>query len=333
MSELTVEQQEAAAKETAALYNSQNPDNTGDAAENEARQAAAAAKLAGNKDHNGAPAVIEDTPEELAAIAEKKAKEEAEAAEKAEKEAYDALSPEEKAEADKKAKEEAAAAHEAKVSEHKDAEWITSDNAEFNAAINLMKAGGMEAAEASAIFETAANTGDLSTVDREALVEAIGEDQAALVMAGFTRYVETTGQVLLQKAKNLHDAVGGSENWSKMTQWARKEAATNPEMKAKVLEITEAINSDNSFIASSAAKEFAAMYNASPKNNTLEAKVAQVDVTGKLVTPAAPTVTPLTARVYSEGVEDANRTMSGAALNARLAELSKGRQAGRQAGL
>lgn len=318
-------------KATAAAFNANATDASLTDEENAARIAAAELnKVQGSVDHNGTPEVQADTPESIAAREAKAA--EAAAAEAAKE------TPEQAAV--REAEEALAAARKAAGIEEPAAEpetpavdeWIATDSKEFNAAMSLMKAAGMTPAEAADLFNPATTTGDLSKVDQAVLVEKVGEDKAALIMAGLTTYVETEGQAALAVTKAAHDAVGGSENWAKMVSWARGKAAGDEAFTAQVEGITAMLNSGNAFQADMAATKFKELYNADPKNSTVGTPAATLDVTKAAAAPAAPTATPLTAREYAEQVGEADR-LRGPGRAAKLEALRIGRALGRSQGL
>lgn len=346
MADQTPEEINAALMATAATYNSQNP--TGDSEEDAAAQAAAHElnQSTGSVGHDGQPEVRADTAEEIAE-AEAKAAAEAAAAEEAKTDEEKEEEAKAKEEADAKAKEEAEASEtpeekakreEAEAASQKEvdeAEWMSTDNKQFNASLNLMKAAGMKPAEAAELFDEAAQTGDLSKVDREALVEKVGEDQAELIMAGFTNYVETEGQAILQRITKVHEAVGGTENFQKMSVWARGKAKGDTEFRNTVSAITDMMNSGNEYQADLAAKDFLRMYNADSGNSSITptAVTKEVDVTAAKTSPAKSTATPITAREFADKTDTIMRTMRGADQAAALKALSADRAAGRKKGI
>lgn len=303
---------------------------------------AAAAELAGNKAPDGSVAVVADTAESLAARAE--AESAAAAAEAAKetpaqakvreaKEAYEAAVRDNETPEEKTARETAEAEAAKPAAEEGAAEWLVTESKEFNASLSIMKAAGMTPEEAGALFDNAAQTGDLSTVDQAALIEQVGEDKAALVMAGFTQYVEAEGQAILARTKAAHDTVGGSENWQKMVSWARVKAAGDTAFKAEVEGITEMLNSGNAMHSKMAADAFKNLYNADKTNSTITANAAAVEVNKTPVAPTRPTIIPMSAMVYSDAIDTANRTLNGAAREAKFAELRQQRALGRSQGL
>jgi hypothetical protein len=340
-------------KATAAAYNGSNPTGNSDA--DVAAQAAAHElnQHQGSTTHAGQHEVRADTPEEAAAAEAKKVADAAEAetkkvADEAAKKVADetpeakvareaaeaaaAVAVEETPEA-KELREKTEAATAKEVADA--TEWMTTDSKEFNAAINMMKAAGMTPAEAATIFDEAAQTGDLSKVDEVALVAKVGADKAALIMGGFGTYVQTEGQALLARVKTVHDAVGGTDNWSKMTVWARGKAAGDTTFRGKVEGITAMMNGDNPMAAELATKEFLNLYNADSKNSTVSAAApaAAPSPLAAAAIPAVPAIVGITARGYAEGVADATRNLKGAEQSAKLRELSAARGAGRNKGL
>lgn len=330
MTDLTAAEIDAQNKATAAQFNMQGASQ--DDPEAAARAAAMElGKANGNLNHDGQQEVHQDTPEEAAATAAAKVKAEAEAAIKAAQDAEDKKTPEEKAaDAEAKAKADAEAADK-KAEDAKNAEWMTTDSKEFNASIDLMRKSGMTPGETSEIFDAAINSNDLSKIDRATLVEKIGEDKAALVIAGFTQWSGQEGAAVLEQAKAIHDTVGGPENFAEMVTWARAKAQGDEAFTKEINDLTEMMNG-NPTQGKLAATEFQRMYNADATNTTLgAAKSVDILVPNKAA-PAVTPATPINARQYAEGVQKAQK-MNGVARVAAERELSRNRAAGRASGL
>jgi len=165
----------------------------------------------------------------------------------------------------------------------------TSEDIHLNSALNVMKAAGMSVADLNTHFGDAIKTGDVSKVDQAALREAVGDDNAVLVMAGVSQWAAGAGSAALAAVRDVHASVGGSENWSKMTAWAKELVAADPSKKAAITDITEMLNG-NALSRKLGAAEFQKLYNADPKNAT----IGGAPVISKGTTPAAPaTVKPL----------------------------------------
>lgn len=315
---------EQAAKETAAMFNAQN--NPGVTDEEAAARAAAAeaAAMTGNIAADGTTTSRPDTPEEIAAS-------EAAAAEKAAKDKADVDAK--AAEAEKTLEEqEAAEDDKSDAAAEETTEWVTTDSKEFNAAIGLMKAADMTPGEAGTIFNEAIKTGDLSKVDQAALVAKVGEDKAALIMAGFTTFTEKEGRAALERSQAVQAEVGGADNWATMQDWARAKAKDDPAFKEDILEITKLLNGESAYAAKMAAKSFAEMYNSDAGNAKLGSKAAVAEPAGAAV-PAAKSTTPLSARQYAEKMADVQRIVNAGEREKAVAALRRDRAAGRAAGL
>ena len=322
----TADAMNEALKTTAALYNTQNPTGGTDE-ENAARIAAADLEThQGSMTHAGAPEVRADTPEEIAAAKVAKDAADAVTADVAEAAALAAETPE-----DKVKREAAAAAVEAAKPKPDAAEWLVTENKSLNAAVNMMKAAGMEPGAAAAIFNVATETGDVSKVDTAALEDAVGKDAASLIMSGITQYIAEEGNALLSKVSKIHDSVGGSESFTTIKAWAQTKAATDAVFKTTVENLTTMLNGDNEFQSTMAAKELVSMYNGDAGNSTLN--------TTALVTPGGAPVIPaaappaMTAKAYAEGVQAAQRNLRGAEQSVEMQRLSRGRSAGRSQGI
>jgi hypothetical protein len=323
----TAAEQDAALKATANEFN-KGGEATGSEAENEARAAAAALEAAtGNVNHEGNTEVRADTAEELAAIEAKKAEEAAKAKAEADKAAEEAKTPEQKA--------EEAAAQEAvrkQVAEETNAAgWMQTDDPSLQASLNLMKAAGLSPAEAGEFFNDALDTGDLGTVDQEALKARVGADNSELIMAGVTKYSADQSAEVLAKVNNIQETVGGKENWADMVKWSKAAARADEAVKSELTELQTMMNGSETQ-GKLAAQRMMEMYNADAKNTTIRIPSAATVNTPvpTMAAPAARSVDPISAQVYAEKIQAL--TSRGAQRQADMAALSKARAAGRSAG-
>ncbi len=261
-------------EEMVALANQVNA-NTDDAAVSEDENAARKAAAAGKQGEPKGSQTAEELAQEAAAfLAAKQKEDEPDAA---------AVLGDTSEEEGTEAEEEAEDASEDAV------EFPQSDDPGLNAALNLMKAAGMDAAGLSKHFGAAIQTGDISKVDRTALEKELGADQTVLVMAGITKWSEDAGREALAAAHAVQESVGGATNWAKMTQWARNKAKTDTAFKSEIEGITDMLNG-TAKARELGAKEFQRLYNADPKNTTVGKE--QKTVTGdKVVTKTAETMT------------------------------------------
>lgn len=293
--------------ELANKVNANTPDATVSDAENAARQAAAAAK-AGTPEGSQSAADL---------AAEAIAFQEAQAAKAAEQVAQDATATETTE----------ATAETAKTAETPAAEFPASDDPSLNAALGLMKSAGMTSEQLTEHFGEAINTGDISKVDREALDKVLGSDKAELVMAGVTKWSVDAGSAALEAARQVQTAVGGADNWAKMTAWAKGAAAKDAGIKAQIEEITDMLNG-NATARKLGAAEFQRLYNADPKNVTVG---TVKPITGDKAA-AADKVKPMTGREAYEAKEALHRQrqlgkVSAAEFNVGMRKIAAARAA------
>lgn len=171
--------------------------------EQQAAAVDAAAKAAADKAAQDAAAAQQGNPP-----ADDKAKQEADAA---------------KAEADAKAKADAEAAEKAKTqSEDLDTEkWGSTGDETGDSVLLILQNSGMEVDTAKALLYDAVAAGDVTKIDRDALVEKVGKAQANLILAGVENYVTKTTARVQEAVTALHTVAGSKENWDQVAAWAK----------------------------------------------------------------------------------------------------------------
>lgn len=205
-----------------------------------------------------------------------------------------------------------------------------SDDIHLNSALKILKAAGLSADDLGTHFSEAFKTGDISSIDQEALKEAIGEDNAVLAMAGVSQWSAGAGSAALAAAREIHQSVGGSGNWSKMTTWAKEMVKADPGRKAEITEITEMLNG-NATARKLGAAEFKRIFNADPKNVTVGSTEVISKGTSSVTVAAA---TPLTSAQAFEAKDKLYRQrqlgkVNPQEFNKRLAEIKRGQAAQR----
>lgn len=292
--------------ELANKVNAATPDATVDDAENAARQAAAAAKAG---EPQGSQSAADLAAEAAKFVAEK------------EPDAEEVLGEKPATVAEGGEKPDTAAEPETAT------EFPTSDDPSLNAALGLMKAAGMTSEQLTEHFGEAINTGDVSKVDRAALERVLGSDKTELVMAGVTKWSAEAGAAALEAARQVQAAVGGADNWAKMTAWAKAAAAKDPAVKSQIEDITDLLNG-NATARKLGAAEFQRLYNADPKNATVgTSKPLNGDKPA-----AAEKVKPMTGREAYEAKEKLHRQrqlgkVSVSEFNAGLRKIAAARAA------
>ncbi len=197
--------------------------------------------------------------------------------------------------------------------------WGSTGDDAGDSVLALLKDAGATPDTAKALLWDAVKEGDVTKIDRDALVEAVGKGNANLVMAGMENYVTKIQHRTKEVTEAVHNAVNGADNWAAIRSWA-KETLSESEM----VDYAEMIDKGGRQ-AKIAAKDLAEQY--VEAGNTLTQGTA-VTPTGK---PAPQTVTPLSRSDYFTAVEKLHKT--GKADEASLNQLWKQRELGKAKGL
>lgn len=222
------------------------------------------------------------TPEQIAAAAE------AEAAAKvaADKTAKDAADTAKQA-ADDAAKQAAA-----------DAEWaeVAFGDDTADAVVATLKKTGISVQDAETLLLEGLKDGDITKIDKQALIDKIGKAEAELVYTGVNSFLTA------QKAKGdaiiaeLDTVFGGEVNRKTVTEWAAKNM---PDQQR--LELAELIDAGGEK-AAYAAQRLLHAYNADDKNSSLGGVQLDPEYQGK------DSIEPLSRRQYFEQLEKAQKT-------------------------
>lgn len=188
-----------------------------------------------------------------------------------------------------------------------------------NAAVQLMRDAGMKKGDANKVFGKAFETGDLKDIDRAALVEKVGEQKAALILAGVMEYNNTTGSARMAAAKSVIEVMGSKENWATVRTWARALEKADPEWAAELDEYRKMIDIGGRS-AKYAAEQIRKRYEGDPKNSSLSRTVVQGDGT------VARIENPITSR--AQYVEELKKAHAKGDMNA-VRQINARRAAGR----
>lgn len=188
----------------------------------------------------------------------------------AEKEAADKAAAE-KAAADKKAEEDARLAA---LKAAETAEYVDTGSEAGNAVIAKLKAAGVTAAQANAIFDPAIQSGDFNKIDWPALEKLVSKEDAALIKAGALAYAE--GDYKARKATEVHayETLGGEAGWNKVRDYVRNLEKTTKDASVKE-EIGElrSMLAANGYQAKVAIGRLKQMYEGDKNNSALTIKV------------------------------------------------------------
>jgi hypothetical protein len=232
----------------------------------------------------------------------------------------------EKAAADQKAADEAKAAADAaaaaEAAKAKDDAplntelWGSTGTEVGDSVLTLLQNAGMTPDDAKAILFDAVKAGDMTKIDRDALVEKVGKAKAALILAGTENFIRRNATYTTTILKDVHEAVGGQENWAAVSGWAK---ANIPEAElAQYRAMLDAGGPQSRF----AAADLASKYNADPKNSTLPAKSSELLGDG-----APPASTRALTR--AQYVAELDKAYASGASQAVIDEINAARAAGR----
>ena len=179
-----------------------------------------------------------------------------------------------KEEADKAKTDEDKAAEEAakKAEEDKEKwdgkEYITLEDPNGQAAIDLLKEKGVSPTEANAIFQAAIESGKLEDVKWDELEAKVGKSHAQLIRTGVENFYNNKYKVQQAEVIELKKIVGGDANWTKISTWAKAAEKVDAGIATKVAGIRKALDIGG-YAAEIGVKELKALYEADPKNGGL----------------------------------------------------------------
>ncbi len=203
-------------------------------------------------------------------------------------------------------------------------EYNEYDNPALKQVVNIMVDAELPVAEANAIFAEAAETGDLSKINKAALVEKLGQDKADVVLVLAESYYNTEFSSMKAIKDEVHKLVGGEDNFTNMSKWANDKAATDPAFAKDFSELKAMFDSKQPRAINAAAKELFELYKQDPGTTI----TASLEVGDAAVGSAG--VEPMTRREYTEAVAKAHRNGT---YEAERASLWARRSAGQRKGI
>lgn len=190
------------------------------------------------------------------------------------------------AEAKKKAEEEEAAkaadegeGEEGETTDEAPADYELTGDVAADGIIEMFREAEIPVEVSDAIFREAAETGDLSKIDRAKLVEIFGEHKANMVVIAATDYYTRTVGNVQATVTAVHETVGGEKNWNTLIAWANKRAEQDPAFKTQLNEYAGMFE-QNKTAATLAAKALREAYDADPKNKSLTTKMVTGNKSG-----------------------------------------------------
>lgn len=215
----------------------------------------------------------------------------------------------------------AAKANDAKVDDAADAiaEFEGTGHQAADAALAMLKEGGLQPADMQFIFGKARQTNNLADVNVAAIEAKLGKTKAALVMAGVTAYYNDNKAKSEAVVNLAHQVAGGKEAWTAVSAWINNRAKSDKAFAAEVAETRKTLDAGGKN-AKLALADLVAQYNADPNTKGLNNSLLKGDG-------AAAGQAPLGRAEY---VQLCKQHQGNPAM---LAQLNARRAAGRQQGM
>lgn len=157
--------------------------------------------------------------------------------------------------------------------------WGTTNDETGDGVLQMLHDAGVTPEVGRELLLAAAESGDVSKIDRAALIAAVGKARATLIVAGVENFTARRAAAAADLVKLVHEAAGGADAWAKVQPWA----ASLPEAERAVL---NKMLDAGGIEASIAVKTLVDKFNADPKNVRLNSK----EVRGDGVSTAKPAV-------------------------------------------
>lgn len=231
-------------------------------------------------------------------------------------------------EAEAKAEDESTAP-EAEATESDDkpldvAVWGDTGSETGNAVLTLLQNSGVSPEDAKALLWDAVQAGDVTKIDRDALVEKVGKTKAHLIMTGVTGFLGDREAAIAEVKATVHGAVGGEDNWNTIRDWAKTNVKAD-----ELADLSDMIDAGG-VKARLAAQELKSRYETG--NGTLPGENTREAVPNRGA-PAPKALEPLTASAYVKQLEALNKEHFGNPPSNLRQALLDARQRGKAVGI
>jgi len=185
---------------------------------------------------------------------------------------------------------------------------------------SMLKEAKLSDEDTEAIFAGVSDTGDMSKLDMQALVDKLGKDKAEVVKMLTESYLNTEFKAMNEIKESSYAITEGEDNFNAMRDWAREKEAADPQFAKDLLEIRQMVDSRNPRAVKAAITELFDLYRADPET-TIAAKLEVGDKT-----PGSAGLEPMSRMDYINAVEKAHK-------NGTYDQESKALWARRQSGI
>lgn len=167
--------------------------------------------------------------------------------------------------------------------------------------VGILKDAKVPVEVSNAIFAPALETGDMSKVDKKALVEALGADKAELVLVLAESYYKTEFENIKNITNSAYELVGGKEVYDAMREWVQIKETSDPDFAKDMVEIRNLIDTGTPRAVKAAVSELFDLYKKDP-NTTVAASLIKGEKPDSTLG-----LEPLTRAEYTKLVTQANR--------------------------
>lgn len=203
--------------------------------------------------------------------------------------------------------------------EESEAEYNEYEHPALKQAVNLLKDAEVSVEDANSIFQEAVDSGDLSKINKDKLVELVGEEKSDVILVLAESYYTTQFSEFKAVLDEAHKIAGGEETYNAMKDWAAEKATSDPEFAKDMQEFRSMIDSGNPRAVRAAVRELFDIYKQDP-DTTISA-----DLEEGTSTPNTTGLQPLTLREYTKLITKARK-------DGTYEKVHKGLWARRQAG-
>lgn len=174
--------------------------------------------------------------------------------------------------------------------------YVKSDDPALNQVVTMLEGADVPLDVAEQIFAEAAESGDPSQINMDALIEAVGQEKADVIML----LANTAADKMKAMKSELFDMVGGQETFDGMREWALEKENADPEFAKDLAELRDMLDSKKPRQMRAAVQELFDMYAADPET-TVSADLVKGDSAGR-----KSTVSPLTRAEFGRLSMEAN---------------------------
>jgi hypothetical protein len=158
-------------------------------------------------------------------------------------------------------------------------EYVKYEDPHLSQAVRLLEQSKISAQEAQALFQEAVDTKDLSKVNKDALAEKAGKENADLILMLAQNYIDNIAKAQKEIEQVAHTIAGGEDAFNLVRKWAQDKANKDASFATELAEIRSLIDTKNPRVVKAALTDLVDMYTKDP-NTTKPANITVGDSKG-----------------------------------------------------